>query len=82
MICEWKMYLNQATSDIVENIQKREDQLANIETEIDRGQELRTTEMDKLNQLHERLSEFRQNEEEKKERQEKKVEKHKSKLLK
>ena len=53
------MYLHQCTSEIVENIQKREQQLGTLETEIEAGQDQRTTEMKKLQGYEEQLMEVR-----------------------
>ena len=74
MVCEWKMFLHQATSEIVSNIQKREDQLSTLESEIEVGQDRRTVELEQLTTIEDRLTEVKQAEEEKKERQENKVE--------
>jgi len=59
MVCEWKMFLHQATSEIVSNIQKREDQLSTVESEIEVGQDKRTIELEQLTTIEDRLTEVK-----------------------
>ena len=82
MVCEWKLYLNQSTQEIVNNIQKRETQLTGLEGKIRKQQECRTDELETLNATKEKKTEIRSEIDEKMERQEAKVTKVKGKVTK
>ena len=82
MICEWKLYLNQSTQEIVINIEKRDLHLMALEGKIGQQQERRTDELEQLNAAKEKKNEIQSEIDEKLERQEAKVQKIKGKVTK